>query len=283
MAALFFAVYLSAVFLNARILAFAAEYPKYQQQFVEIVSDIGEKTNLPYNPLAEVNWGRTVGSWLMTLSGSLLSILSNLTMIIIFLVFMLIGHPYFPHKVKKALSGPNADRFIHIGSSISSQITRYLSVQFMISFATGVLVWVALSLIGVDFPATWGAFAFFLNFIPTIGSIIATVPPIILALVQFYPNIIPGIITFISLLGIQMVLGNGVAPKVLGDRLNLSPVVILVSLLFWGWLWGPIGALLSVLITSAIKIICENIEELRPISVMMGLGRVYLREFEESG
>jgi len=79
------------------------------------------------------------------------------------------------------------------------------------------------------------------------------------------------------LLGIQMTIGNVIAPKVMGDKLNLSPVVILLSLVFWGWLWGPIGALLSVPIASAIKIFCANIEPLRPISIMMGSGRRYAR------
>jgi predicted PurR-regulated permease PerM len=134
-------------------------------------------------------------------------------------------------------------------------------------------------LIGVDFAVTWGALAFFLNFIPTVGSIAASFPPIILALVQYYPTLWPCVITLISILTIQLGMGNGIAPKVLGDQLNLSPVVILLSLLFWGWLWGVVGALLSVPITAALKIVCENIEPLQPISVMMGSGKSYRREF----
>jgi AI-2 transport protein TqsA len=142
------------------------------------------------------------------------------------------------------------------------------------------MVWFALTLIGVDFAVTWGALAFFLNFIPTVGSIAASLPPILLALVQFYPSIWPGFITLLSILTIQLGMGNGIAPKVLGDQLNLSPVVILLSLLFWGWLWGVVGALLSVPITAALKIVCENIEPLHPISVMMGSGKSYRREYD---
>jgi predicted PurR-regulated permease PerM len=137
-------------------------------------------------------------------------------------------------------------------------------------------------LIGVDFAVTWGAVAFFLNFIPTIGSIVASIPPILLALVQFYPNFWPGLITALVLVTIQLSMGNGIAPKVMGDQLNLSPVVILLSLLFWGWLWGIVGALLSVPIASAIKIVCDNIQTLHPISVMMGSGKSYRREFEKA-
>jgi predicted PurR-regulated permease PerM len=133
----------------------------------------------------------------------------------------------------------------------------------------------------VDFAVTWGALAFFLNFIPTVGSIAASLPPILLALVQFYPSIWPGVFTLLSILTIQLGMGNGIAPKVLGDQLNLSPVVILLSLLFWGWLWGVVGALLSVPITAALKIVCENIESLQPISVMMGSGKSYRREYDK--
>jgi predicted PurR-regulated permease PerM len=123
--------------------------------------------------------------------------------------------------------------------------------------------------------------AFFLNFIPTIGSIVASIPPILLALVQFYPSFWPGVIAAVSLITIQLSMGNGIAPKVLGDQLNLSPVVILLSLLFWGWLWGIVGALLSVPIAVAIKIVCDNIATLHPVSVMMGSGKSYRREFNK--
>jgi predicted PurR-regulated permease PerM len=133
----------------------------------------------------------------------------------------------------------------------------------------------------VDFPVTWGALAFFLNFIPTVGSIVASIPPILLALVQFYPSIWPGVVTLIAVVTIQLGMGNALAPKIMGDQLNLSPVVVLLSLLFWGWLWGVVGALISIPIAAAIKIVCENIETLHPISVMMGSGKTYQREFKK--
>ena len=150
---------------------------------------------------------------------------------------------------------------------------RFSRALIHISAVTGVCVWLALSALGVDFAKTWGALAFLLNFIPTIGSILASIPPILIAIVQFAPDqtwkafVAAGV-----LLGIQMVIGNGISPKIMGDRLNLSPVVVLLSLMFWGWLWGVVGALLSVPIASAIKIICDNVEPLHPLGTMMGAG-----------
>ncbi|MGD9373211.1 MAG: AI-2E family transporter, partial [Desulfobacterales bacterium] len=193
----------------------------------------------------------------------------------------LLGKPYFKYKILKSFSQENANQISQIAFSITAQIRRYLLIQFVISFVTGILVWFALMLIGVDFAVTWGAVAFFLNFIPTIGSIVASIPPILLALVQFYPSFWPGVIAAVSLITIQLSMGNGIAPKVLGDQLNLSPVVILLSLLFWGWLWGIVGALLSVPIAVAIKIVCDNIATLHPVSVMMGSGKSYRREFNK--
>ncbi|UCF93834.1 MAG: AI-2E family transporter [Desulfobacterales bacterium] len=273
--------YLSGIFLYTRISAFATAYPKYHSRLVELVTTLTARLNLDYDPLAGINWGQNIGRFLVTLSGSLFAFMSKLVLVVIFLFFILLGKPYFKYKILKSFSAENADQISQITMSITSQIRRYLSLQFLISFTTGVLVWLVLETIQVDFAATWGALAFFLNFIPTVGSIVASIPPILLALVQFYPSFWPGIITLLAVLTIQLVMGNGIAPKVMGDQLNLSPVVVLLSLLFWGWLWGIVGALLSVPIASAIKIVCENIETLHPISVMMGSGKSYRREFRE--
>lgn len=273
--------YLAFIFLYARLATFAAAFPKYQVRFVEITQDISNRVNLPYNPFADINWGRAISGMVMSVSSSLVSILSSMVMVMIILVFMLLGQPYIGYKIRGAFASDDADRFSDIVASVSSQITRYLAVQFMISSITGILVWLTLKFIGVDFAATWGALAFFFNFIPTIGSVIASIPPIMLAIVQFYPNIGPALITLVAVLVIQMGMGNGVAPKVMGDKLNLSPVVVLVSLLFWGWLWGIVGAILSIPIASTIKIFCESVEELHPISVMMGSGKAFAKQQED--
>ena len=265
-------IYLSGTFLYTRLTAFAAAYPEYRSRMTELIAALTTQLNLGFDPLEGINWGQNVGRFLVTLSGSLFTFASKLVLVVIFLFFILLGKPFSDDKAKQ---------LAQITNSITGQIRRYLSWQFVISFCTGCLVWLALTLIGVDFAVTWGALAFFLNFIPTVGSIAASIPPILLALVQFYPSLWPGVITFFALLTIQLSIGNGIAPKVLGDQLNLSPVVILLSLLFWGWLWGIVGALLSIPITAAIKIVCENIEPLQPISVMMGSGKSYRREFKK--
>ena len=272
--------FLGGILIHERITAFAREYPKYQQRFADITQTLTTSVRLPASLFTDINIGEKIGTFVVRLSGSLMSFVSNLVMVFIFLVFLLLAKPFFKYKIKKAFSPDQAGRVSHIIESISRQIGSYLILQFMISVTTGVLVWLALSIIGVDFAATWGTLAFILNFIPTVGSIIASLFPILVAAIQFYPSYWPPIICLVSMLTIQMIMGNVVSPKVLGDRLNLSPVAILLSLLFWGWLWGVIGALLSVPFTAAIMIICENIETLRPVSIVMGSGKRYQKELE---
>jgi predicted PurR-regulated permease PerM len=271
-------VFAGSIFLHGRVMSIIGAFPQYEERFLEMTREISSLLPVKYNPLNDFNWAETVREMLVILSGSLFVILSDLVLVIIFMVFLLAGKPYAKLKMSHALSDHRAGQLSRIIGSISSEISRYLLTLVLISFVTGCLVWLALTIIGIDFPITWGALAFIFNFIPTLGSIIASFPPILLALVQFHPSIWPAVITLVTIAFIQMTIGNFIAPKVLGDRLHLSPVVILLSLLFWGWLWGIAGALLAVPIASAIKITCENIDELKPISVMMGSGRRLWKE-----
>ena len=272
--------FLSGYFIYSSVSGFAEAFPKYQARLSEIAGTLTSSLNLPPDLFNNLDMGNKIGAFVIRLSGTFVSFVSNLVTVLIFLVFMLLAKPYFKYKIRKAFLPAQADRVSHIVNSISGQIGRYLIVQFLISLVTGLLVWLALTLIGVDFAITWGALAFFLNFIPNVGSIIASIPPILIALVQFYPDLWPAVLTLLCVLAIQMVIGNFISPKVMGERLNLSPVVILVSLLFWGWLWGVVGALLSVPIAAAIMILCENVEALHPIAVLMGSGKKYQKEFQ---
>jgi len=268
--------YLGALFLHARVMVFWQAYPAYQARVIGLLRAATARWQFPYDPLEGINWWSKVGEYLALTAGSLVSFTSKLVLVIFYLVFLLLGKPYFNAKLRHAFDENRANHIAGILGSISSQFGVYLSLQLLISMATGIIVWLGLSWMGVDFAVTWGALAFFLNFIPTVGSILASIPPVLVALVQF-PSIWSAFGTAILLLVIQMTIGNVVAPKVLGERLNLSPVVVLISLVFWGWLWGIAGALLSVPIASAIKIVCENVAPLHPIAILMGSGRQYKR------
>ncbi len=272
--------YLGGLFLHSRVMAFIQAYPVYQQRVMALLRTATQRWDLPYDPLEGIDWWSKVGEYLAVTAGPVVSFTSKLVMVIFYLIFLLLGKPYFSAKLQHAFDTQRADRIASMFGAISKQIGTYLSLQLLISLATGIIVWLGLTWLGVDFAVTWGALAFFLNFIPTVGSILASVPPILVALVQF-PSIWHAVGTAIMLLAIQMTIGNVIAPKVMGERLNLSPVVVLISLVFWGWLWGIAGALLSIPIASAIKIVCGNIEPLRPISILMGSGRDFQPVYPE--
>lgn len=280
--AMFFgACVLGALFLNARVIAFASAFPRYYGRLVDIGKTLTVNLDLPPDFWISINWESTIRGYLIDFSGSFVTIVSKLVMVIVFLVFLLMGAPYFEYKLKKAFTPCNAEKVKKLINTISSQIGRYLSALSLLSAVTGALVWIALEYLQVDFAVTWGVLAFILNFIPTVGSIIASIPPILVAVVQFYPSFTPSVITALTLLTIQVAIGNFITPKVMGDRLNLSPVVVLISLLFWSLIWGVVGALISTIIAAIIKIACENIPSLNFISVLMGSGKVYQKEFEE--
>jgi predicted PurR-regulated permease PerM len=272
--------YLAGIFIHARVAAFAGQYEKYQMQLMEIITDVNTRFNLPADVVnnLDFNWMQWIGKKAVGFSSSFVSFMSNLVLVLIFLVFMLLGKPYSRYKVLRAFPKERGEQILNVINKIAHDIGTYLSVKLTISLITGVLVWGGCLLLGIDFPVTWGTLAFFLNFIPTLGSVLASIPPILLALVQYYPSYGRAVATAVIMLSIQQTMGSFIEPKVQGDNLNLSPVVILISLVFWGWLWGITGALLSVPIAVAIKITCENIKPLYPISIMMGSGRAYAKK-----
>jgi len=140
---------------------------------------------------------------------------------------------------------------------ITEQIQRYIATKFLISLLTGLIVGIILWIFDIDFTIVWAVMAFFLNFIPNIGSIVAIVLPTVMTLIQYesvgYTLLVGGIITII-----QNVIGNIIEPKIMGDKLGLNPLVILVSLLVWGYVWGIAGMFLSVPLTAVVKIIISN-------------------------
>ncbi|MDR1965848.1 MAG: AI-2E family transporter [Synergistaceae bacterium] len=266
----FFAVFLPlGVFLNSRLQSTIDILPVYYGKLVGIGRKVLEGYQIPTVFLDSINWYNTVGRYLTGMTGFMLNWLGNLVMVMVFLIFMLLESPYMDDRLRMAFVGENGDKVTQVADKIVSQISKYLRTLTIISLSTGACVWGALWAIGVDFSLTWGVLAFILNFVPTIGSIAATIPPILVAIVQFYPNGTPAVLTFLALLSIQFAIGNILTPKIMGDALDLSPVVILISLMFWGIIWGVSGALLSVPIAVMIKIICENIEPLHFLAVLM--------------
>ena len=263
------------IVIQQRLFGFAKAFPEYQDRLAALLAHYGRLLDIPGFAFKEADWSAQLGPLVVKTSRFFITFISNAVLVLIFLVFMLLAKPYANDKLRAAFSPERADVLIALTNTISRQIGAYLGALFVISLVTGLCVWGALAALGVEFAFTWGLLAFVLNFIPTIGSIVASIPPVLMALVQHAPDLWPAILAALALFVIQQTLGNFIAPKVYGDRLNLSPVVILLFLIFWGWLWGITGALLAVPIAAAIQIALAQIPALAPLAVLMGSGKKY--------
>lgn len=265
-------------FLFGSLNTVSREIPKYYEKVSSIVRGtfeyIEDRFNLDLsNQLSELNWMSAVRPFLLGFSGGFIGFLRNLGIVILFLVFLFLEAPYFQGTIVKAFPESTSTRIIRIYKHSIRQISRYLGLKFLISAATGGSVWLSLALIGLDFAPLWGSLTFVLNFIPNIGSILGMCVIISMGFLQFYPSIAPILAIAISMSVIQLVLGNFLDPKLQGERLKLSPLLILVSLFFFSYLWGIGGMFLSVPMLSVVKIFCENTPELIPMAVIMENGR----------
>jgi len=273
-------LFLLGVMVYASFSSFSNELPKYEAKFTTMFQHILQWFNIPLEDLNSylnnVDWRRAITglslpSYISSGIGSFFQFLANVFIVLLFMIYILLGRDSFYDRVRRAFESQGTDRVMVTVKNINDQIQEYLIVKTIISLLTGVLATVVLLAFGVDFALVWGMLTFMLNFIPNIGSTIATLPPILLALLQFDSLMRPLWIT-ISLLVIQMTMGNFVEPKFLGKRLDLSPLVVILFLIFWGYLWGIVGMILAVPIAATIKIVTENIKPLRPISVFMSGG-----------
>ena len=210
-----------------------------------------------------------VGAFILRAIGPFVGILGKILLVFLFLVFIVAGRGRFAAKLAGTLDEGRAGRARGIISAIDAQIRKYLVIKTAVSIANGVMVWVVLSSSGVDFAALFGLLAFLLNYIPNIGSFIATVLRVGFAFFQFGTFWTPFWILVVSN-GLDMVLGNVMEPRIMGKGLGLSPLLVFFSLLFWGWLWGIPGMILSVPLTAVVKIVCQNVPALRPVAVLMG-------------
>jgi AI-2 transport protein TqsA len=190
---------------------------------------------------------------------------TNMFLILLTVLFILLETSGFPQKLQAAF--PDMEKTPAYFKTMTANVNRYMGIKALFSLATGVVIWFLLALIGVDFPGTWGLLAFFLNFIPAIGSIIAAIPAIFWALVQLgFPS---ALLTGLAYLVVNITIGNLLEPRFTGQRLGISPLVVILSLIFWGWVLGPIGMLLSVPLTMIAKIALATDEDTRWIAVLL--------------
>ena len=261
--------------LSSTVREFIDALPRYEPKFNTLLNDALERLEaiavmmgLSADELElPINFS-TLTSTARASLNTLIGFVSNAFLILLFMLFMLMGSGQTEKKIRRAFPDELSDRIASTWRNIGTQVRQYLVTKTLVSLITGGLTFLALSIIGVDFPIIWGFLTFLLNFIPNVGSLFAIVLPFLLSLLQFDTFARP-FIALLTMTAIQVTMGNVLEPRLMAFRLNLSPLLVLVSLIFWGWLWGIWGMVLAVPLTATIKIILENIETLRPFSVLM--------------
>jgi AI-2 transport protein TqsA len=250
---------------------FQERLPQYARRFQNLYSSWIESVQDMGIPAGELLSAEIISvSAILDLAGGTLtriaSILSNAFIVGLIMVFMLAEASIFPEKFRAVLgrNGGDLSRF----AKITGEVQEYLFIKTLVSLATGLTIGFWAWIMGLDFPVLLGLIGFVLNYVPTIGSILAAIPAILLALVQTGSI---GLMAFVALgyVGINLVFGNLIEPQLLGRRLGLSTLVVILSLIFWAWVWGPVGALLAVPLTMVLKIGLENTQDLKWIALLL--------------
>jgi len=257
--------------VGGSISSFYAELPTYQARLQEQVSQFRayfaargiralDKTLLGYiDPAA-------VMSLTTRLLSGLGSALSDMVLIVLTIAFILFEASSFPVKLRAVLGDPR-QRFPQF-SKFVADIERYVIIKTLVSLATGFLVGAWLLVLGVEFPVLWGFLAFLLNYVPNVGSTIAAVPALLLALVQLGPG--RAFVASLGYMAVNFILDNVVEARLMGRRLRLSTLVVFLSLLFWGSLLGPVGMVLCIPLTMTLKFACESDPSTAWIAVLLG-------------
>ena len=218
--------------------------------------------------------------WIFDFVGGSLQTVASLFsvgfLVAIIMIFILAEATVFPYKFQALLGRDRASR-LRITKTIS-EVQAYLGIKTIVSLATGIVAGLFCWFMELDFPILLGLVAFVLNFIPTIGSIIAAIPAMVLALILH--NLSWTVLVGLGYVGINTLFGNLIEPNLMGRRLGLSTLVVVLALIFWGWIWGPIGALLSVPLTMVLKIALENTPDLRWLGVLLDKEPPQAREAE---
>ena len=251
---------------------------QYNARFEELANRLrvwAEQSNLPFadrTPLDFVNPGAVVNLLGGTL-GALAGLLQDAFLVLLAVIFILVEAAGFRAKVRLAFGERSGLERL---GQMTLQVQKYLAVKTVVSLGTGFLAFVWVWTLGVDFPLMWGLVAFIFNYIPNIGSIVAAVGPSVLALVQV--DLSRALAVAAGYVVLNILFGNILEPTLLGRRLGMSVLVVFLSLVFWGWVWGPMGLLLAVPITMSLKIAFENTDDLRWIAVLLDANPSRARE-----
>ena len=256
--------------ISSSINALSQSYKNYEQNVGILIKLINEAFGVEiYDVIkghaADLNFGKILNAIINSIS----DILGNAFMILIYAIFIFLEEKNFKSKLGLLFKDKGqVEKVDQLLTNIKISISKYLGLKTMVSFLTGFLSYIALAIIGIDAPLFWALLIFLLNFIPTIGSLIATIFPMIFCLLQF-GELSQGIMVLIFVGAIQILVGNIIEPKVMGNSMNISPLVTILSLSFWGAVWGITGMILSVPITVILIIIFAQFNSTKRAAILL--------------
>lgn len=229
--------------------------------------------------IMKIDWvGGVIMPALRSVSSSAVGIGRNVLVTLLMAVFLLLERHTLIPKITYAASKDKEGRVQAIWDRINRQVSKYIGIKTIVSVITGALFYIVGKSVGLDFAFLWGVLAVVMNFIPTIGSIVITVLTIFMAVVQFLPNWTPILIVAAGTILTQNIIGNIIDPRLQGNQLNISPFVILVALSVFGYVWGIVGMFLAVPLLSVLQIVFANMEETKPIAILMSSGNSFRTE-----
>jgi predicted PurR-regulated permease PerM len=268
-ATVFLLIYIMSSIISTNFQKLSVDLPKYSDNITHSLNGIEKYTG-------EIDLDENIGHFLRQYktniagyAGSFAGAVGQFLIILLYVIFILLEESMFERKIDKVLDATNSGENIHKTiKAIASLFDGYLSVKAFTSFITAMLSFFALKFIGVELAALWAFLIFIFNFIPSIGSVIATLFPTLFAMLQFGDNQI-GLTVLAVVGGIQVFVGNVIEPKIMGDRLNISPLVVILGLTLWGYLWGIVGMILSVPITATLIILFAQFDNTKPLAIFL--------------
>lgn len=275
---LFFVILLGVTsILITSLTGIIAEFPKYESRFMSIYQliadnlgiEIDNTKSLFQNLWTSLKVREYTQKFAVSLSSGVISFSKTIFLISIMTAFILLEMRLTKRKMHYAFKD-NREKITRISNQIINQTMRYISIKFFISLATGLVCGIVSLIIGLDFPVVWGFLAFIMNFIPIFGSVISVGLTTVFSLIQFYPSWGKTLFVLLFMTSVNMILGNIIEPRIEGKNLGISPVIILISLSLWGYIWGFTGMLLAVPLMVIIKIVCENIDYLKGLAILIG-------------
>ncbi|MCY3730045.1 MAG: AI-2E family transporter, partial [Rhodospirillaceae bacterium] len=260
-------VTLAGTFVGGSIGAFNDRLPFYQarlnERFTDIAALVGQEVTVG-GLLNNIQPGAAMGL-AANLLNALQGLLANFFLIMFTVVFILLEASSMPSKMQLVLSASRGDP--EYFRRFTGSVQRYLGIKTLTSLATGITVGLLTAAFGLDFPILWGLLAFLLNYVPNIGSLIAAIPAVFIALIQF--SLLQALMITLGYFVINITIGGVIEPRVMGRGLGLSTLIVFLSLIFWGWIFGPMGMLLAVPLTMTAKIALESSERTAAVALLL--------------